>query len=268
MPARYVVNCSILFTELPLLDRPQAARDAGFEAIEFWWPFPDSVPRDTEVDAFVRAVTNAGVHLAALNFAGGDMAAGERGLLSDPARRQEFSDNVDVAIGIAERLGCTVFNALYGNRIEGLRPEIQDEVAAANLAGAGALADRIGAVLLIEPLSGVAAYPLRTAADAITVIDRVGAPTLRLLADLYHLTVNGDDLDGVIDAYAERIGHVQIADAPGRGVPGTGGIDFGRHLGHLGRLGYDGHVSLEYRSDGPDPFGWLPPSRRAGSPWD
>ncbi len=268
MPARYVVNCSMLLTELPLLHRPQAARDAGFEAIEFWWPFADSVPRDSEVDAFVRAVADAGVHLAALNFAGGDMVAGERGLLSDPARRQEFSDNVDVAIGIAERLGTTAFNALYGNRFEGLRPEIQDEVAAANLAGAGARAGRIGAVLLIEPLSGVAAYPLRTAADAITVIDRVGVPTLRLLADLYHLTVNGDDLDGVIDAYAQRIGHVQLADAPGRGVPGTGGIDFGRHLAHLGRLGYDGHVSLEYRSDGPDPFGWLPPSRRAGSPWD
>ena len=268
MPARYVVNCSILLTELPVLQRPQAARDAGFEAIEFWWPFADSVPRDTEVDAFVRAVADAGMHLSALNFAGGDMATGERGLLSDPARRQEFSDNVDVAIGIAERLGTKAFNALYGNRLEGLRPEAQDEVAAANLAGAGVRADRIGAVVLIEPLSGVADYPLRTAADAIAVMDRVGVPELRLLADLYHLTVNGDDLDGVIDAHAQRIGHVQLADAPGRGVPGTGSIDFARHLAHLGRLGYTGNVSLEYRCDGPDPFGWLPPSRRGGSPWE
>jgi hydroxypyruvate isomerase len=268
VPARYVVNCSILLTELPVLHRPQAARDAGFEAIEFWWPFADSVPRDTEVDAFVRAVGDAGVRLSALNFAGGDMATGERGLLSDPARRQEFSDNVDVAIGIAERLGTKAFNALYGNRIEGLRPEAQDEVAAANLADAGARADQIGAVLLIEPLSGVADYPLRTAADAIAVMDRVGLPALRLLADLYHLTVNGDDLDGVIDAYTQRIGHVQLADAPGRGAPGSGAIDFDAHLAHLAARGYRGHVSLEYRSDGPDPFGWLPRARRSGSPWD
>lgn len=105
MPARYVVNCSILLTEHPLLHRPQAARDAGFEAIEFWWPFTESVPADAEVDAFVRAVANAGVRLVALNFAGGDMAAGERGLLSVPGRGQEFRDNVDVAVGIAERLG-------------------------------------------------------------------------------------------------------------------------------------------------------------------
>lgn len=258
----------MLLTELPPLQRPQAARDAGFEAIEFWWPFAESVPRDAEVDDFVRAVADAGVHLVALNFAGGDMAAGERGLLSNPGRRREFLDNVDVAVGIGQRLGTTAFNALYGNRIEGLEAEVQDEIAAANLTDAADRAERIGAAILIEPLSGVAAYPLRTAADAIAVIDRVGAPALRLLADLYHLTVNGDDLDSVIATFAERIGHVQIADAPGRGVPGTGDIDFGRHLAHLGRRGYRGHVSLEYRSDGRDPFGWLPPARRSGSPWD
>ncbi|OBG79943.1 hydroxypyruvate isomerase [Mycobacterium sp. E802] len=269
--ARFVVNCSILFPELPLLQRPDAARRAGFEAVEFWWPFDDPVPPDPEVDAFVRAVEDAGVRLVAMNFTGGDMAAGDRGPVSDPAQRNTFRDNVDVAIGIAQRLGTKAFNALYGNRREGLDQSTQDETALENLAHAGRLAQGIGATILIEPLSGVPAYPLNTAAEAIAVIERVERETavtsLKLLADLYHLQVNGDDITAVIDRHIDRIGHVQIADAPGRGVPGTGAMDIPAHLSHFGRRGYRGHVSLEYQADGPDPFGWLPRSRRGVSPW-
>ncbi len=266
--ARFVVNCSILLTDLPLLQRPQAARDAGFEAVEFWWPFDDSVPADSEVEAFIAAVTDAGIGLAALNLAGGDMAAGERGLLSHPGRRQELRDNVDVAFGIADRLGTKAFNALYGNRMDGVAAAEQDAVAAENLEHIGRIAERSGAVVLLEPLSGVAAYPLRTARDAVAVLDRVDdVSSLRLLADLYHLSVNGDDLTAVIDDHGDRIGHVQLADAPGRGAPGTGTVDFDRHLAHLRERGYRGKVSLEYRADGADPFDWLPRSRRGADPW-
>lgn len=261
----WVVNCSILLTDVPLLHRPQAARDAGFGAVEFWWPFEQPVPGDAEVDVFIRSIADAGVRLTALNFAGGDMAAGERGLLSDPARRQLFRDNADIAFGIAERLGTKAFNALYGNRLDGVTAQAHDETAIANLEHVGRLAERLAAVILLEPLSGVPDYPLRTATDALAVIDRVGAGSIRLLADLYHLGVNGDDIDAVIDSHIDRIGHVQIADAPGRGAPGTGTLDIGRHLRRLGERGYRGNVSLEYRADGPDPFGWLPPSRRGGS---
>lgn len=270
-PARFVVNCSILLTDRPLLHRPQAARAAGFEAVEFWWPFDDPVPGDADVDAFVRAVDDAGVELVALNFAGGDMAAGERGLLSDPLQRQAFRDNVDVVEGIANRLGTKAFNALYGNRRDGVDPHTQDEVAVDNLAHASRMAERLGATILIEPLSGVPAYPMKTAAEAIAVIDRVrdhtGVTSLRLLADLYHLQVNGDDIAAVIDRYVDRIGHVQIADAPGRGAPGTGAMDLLGHLAHLDRGGYRGHVSLEYQAAEPDPFAWLPRARRGRSPW-
>lgn len=262
----FVVNCSMLLTDLPVLQRPRAARDAGFDAVEFWWPFDDAVPGDAEVDMFVAAVADAGVRLTALNFAGGDMAAGERGLLSDPGRRQEFRDNVDVAFGIADRLGTRAFNALYGNRLAGIDAAEQDETATANLEHVGGTAERRGAIILIEPLSGVDGYPLRTAADVLAVIDRVEVTSLRLLADLYHLSVNGDDIDAVIDAQVDRIGHVQIADAPGRGAPGTGSLDIDRYLRRLAGGGYRGDVSLEYRADGPDPFGWLPRSRRGG-PW-
>ena len=109
---------------------------------------------------------------------------------------------------------------------------------------------------------------MATAGDVVAVLDRLGElSSLRMLADLYHLSVNGDDLAAVIDAYTDRIGHVQIADAPGRGAPGTGTIDFDRHLADLRERGYRGNVSLEYRSDGRDPFGWLARSRRGTDPW-
>lgn len=239
MAIRYAVNCSILFTELPLLQRPAAAAAAGFDAVEFWWPFTTAT--DQEVDAFASAVEDAGVLLTGLNFAAGDMPAGDRGLVSWPGREAEFRDSVAVAVGLGGRLGTRVFNALYGNRIDGATG--QDDLAEANLAFAVGEAGRIGATVVIEPLSGADRYPLRTAADALAVADRV--PGLALLADLYHLAVNGDDLEA-LPALVARIGHVQIADAPGRHEPGTGSLDLHHHLAALDAAGYAGHVGLEY----------------------
>ncbi|WP_448613277.1 hydroxypyruvate isomerase family protein [Modestobacter sp. URMC 112] len=270
-PLRYAVNCSLLFTELPLLERPAAAADAGFAAVEFWWPFDRSVPGDRDVDAFVSAVSDAGVQLVGLNFAAGDMPGGDRGLVSWPDRAAEFRDNVDVTIGIGERLGCRAFNALYGNRVDGEDPAAQDDLAAGQLAHAAAAAARIGGTVLLEPVSGAPRYPLLTAADVLTVLDRLreehGVTNAGLLADLYHLAVNGDDVDAVIASSADRIAHVQIADSPGRHEPGTGTLPLERQLGDLAAAGYDGWVSLEYKpaTSTSDGLGWLPRSRR-GAP--
>ncbi|MFI0470564.1 hydroxypyruvate isomerase family protein [Saccharopolyspora sp. 5N102] len=261
-PNRYDVNLSILFTELDVLDRPAAAKAAGFDKVEFWWPFPVAVPTDREVDRFVQAISDAGVSLVGLNFFAGDMPAGDRGVLSNPDRAGEFADNVDVAVGIGERLGCRAFNALYGNRIDGVEAAAQDDVAVESLVRAAKGTERIGGVVLIEPVSGTPAYPLKTAADALAVIDRVhaqGVDNLRLLFDLYHLTVNGDDSNAVIDQHANAIGHVQIADAPGRNEPGTGEIDFEHYFDKLDAAGYTGHIGLEYKPSGAsaDSFGWI-----------
>ena len=266
------VNCSILFTERPLLERPAAASAAGFDAVEFWWPFPEAVPAHADVDRFVGAIEDAGVRLVGLNFAAGDMPAGDRGLVSWPGREAEFRDNVEVAVGIAERLGARAFNALYGNRVEGADPQEQDELAAANLTIAARAAAEIGAVVLVEPVSGAPRYPLLTAADVLTVIDRVeregGIDNVRLLADLYHLSVNGDDLDAVIAKNTSRVGHVQIADAPGRHEPGTGKLELDRHLSDLQAAGYAGYVSLEYvpSTTTEDSFDWLPHEQRSAPP--
>ena len=266
---RFDVNLSILFTELPPLERPAAARAAGFEAVEWWWPFAVAVPPDREVDAFVAANKDAGVALAGLNFFAGDMPGGDRGLVSWPARAAEFRDNVEVTVEIGRRLGCRAFNALYGNRVDGASAEEQDDLATEQLALAAAAAGRVGGVVLVEAVSGAPRYPLKTAADAVGAIDRVeretGAANLRFLCDLYHLAVNGDDLDKTIERYSDRIGHVQIADVPGRNEPGTGSLDLDRLLGELAAAGYDGWVGLEYKPSGAsaDSFGWLPRERRA-----
>lgn len=266
----YAVNCSLLFTELPLLQRPAAAREAGFEAVEFWWPWPDTpVPSDAEVNRFVAAVGDAGVSLIGLNFFAGNLTGPDCGVLSIPDRAHEFSDNVEVTVGIGERLGVRAFNALYGNRVESASPEEQDALALDQLTGAAKAAARIGATVLIEPVSGPKPYPLRTASDVVSVVDRVSAAgdvtNVGWLCDLFHLANNGDDLDQALDRYADRIAHVQIADHPGRHEPGTGQLDLDRHLSRIHDSGYTGYVALEYNPSGTtaDSLQWLPRERRA-----
>jgi hydroxypyruvate isomerase len=263
----YLPNCSLLFTELPLLERPAAARAAGFGAIELWWPFADPVPPDHEVDALVAAIRDAGVSLVGLNFYAGELTGPDAGVLSIPGRAKEFADNVDVAVGIGEQLGVRAFNALYGNRVETASPTEQDAVATEQLLAAANAAARIDATVLIEPVSGPKPYPLRTAADAVAVVDRIraaGSANVGLLLDLYHLASNGDDLPTAIETFADRVAHVQIADAPGRHEPGTGALDFERHLGALQAAGYQGWVSLEYNpsTTTEESLAWLPKSLR------
>jgi hydroxypyruvate isomerase len=261
----YAVNCSIMFTELPLHKRATAAKAAGFDAVEFWWPFPDPVPGDAEVESFVRSVEDAGTRLVALNFYAGH--AGDAGVLSIPGRVQEFRDNIAITVGIGARLGAVGFNALYGVRLPEPAVAKQGELAAESLILAARAAGEVGAAVLIEPLSAARGTPLLTASDAAEVVERVraaGEPAIGILCDLYHLAVNGDDIDAAIDRYTRLIAHVQIADHPGRGEPGTGKLDLDRYLAALEQHGYSGWVSLEYVPSRStlESLDWLPRERR------
>ena len=156
-----------------------------------------------------------------------------------PAPRNSGT-NIPVVASIGDRLGCKAFNALYGNRVDGASAAEQDELGAENLALAAEGVAGIGGTVLVEPVSGSPRYPLLTAADVAAVIGRVtadgGPGNIGLLADLYHLAVNGDDVDKVIADYTGTpggIAHVQIADAPGRGAPGTGELPLDRQLADL-----------------------------------
>ncbi|PWI09840.1 hydroxypyruvate isomerase [Streptomyces sp. NWU339] len=271
---RFDVNLSILFTELPLLERPAAAAAAGFTAVELWWPWADSpTPERSELDGLHKAIEDAGVRLTGLNFYAGQLPGPDRGALSVPGEESErFRANVEVAAGFAESLGCTALNALYGNRVDGVDPAEQDALALENLALAARAAHRIGAILLVEALNRPESprYPLVSAPAAVQVVDQVNAATglgnARFLMDLYHLSRNGEDLPAVIERYAARTGHVQIADNPGRGAPGTGSLPLADLLGRLRKAGYAGWVGLEYKpGDRPsaEAFDWLPAEARA-----
>ena len=262
---RFDVNCSILFTELPLLERAAAARAAGFEAVEFWWPFSEPVPPDREAEAFVKALGDAGVRLVLLNFAAGDMVAGDRGLLSLPAGSAAFRDNIDACVGIAGQTGCGVLNALYGNRVDGLPERQQDELAAENLALAADAAARAGASVVLEALNSYDSprAAIVSSRGALAVINEVragGAANIGFLADVYHLGRMGENLPDVLARQADDIAHIQIADVPGRGAPGTGGLDFEALFGQLAAQGYPGWIGCEYKpadpSDSSTSFGW------------
>ncbi|MFF1647448.1 TIM barrel protein [Streptomyces sp. NPDC058240] len=271
---RFDVNLSILFTELPLLERPAAAAAAGFTAVELWWPWIETpTPPQAELDALKKALDDAGTQLVGLNFYAGQLPGPDRGALSVPGTESDrFRANIDVAAGFAASVGCKALNALYGNRVDGVDPAAQDELALENLVLAARAADRIGAVLLIETLNEPESprYPLVSAPAGIGIVDKVNAATglgnAKFLLDLYHLSMNGEDLGQAITAYADRTGHVQIADNPGRGAPGTGSLPLEQLLDELTKAGYDGWVGLEYKpGDRPsaEAFEWLPATARA-----
>ncbi|MER7159294.1 TIM barrel protein [Streptomyces lydicus] len=271
---RFNVNLSILFTELPLLERPAAARAAGFTAVELWWPWVDApVPEPAELAALRDALNDAGTRLVGLNFYAGRLPGPDRGALSVPgAESERFRANVPVAIEFARSLGCTTFNALYGNRVEGVSPEEQDRLALENLTFAARAVAQVGGTLLIEALNAPEspACPIVSAPKAIEVVDAVNAATglgnAKFLMDLYHLSMNGEDLEEVIDRYTDKTAHVQIADNPGRGAPGTGELDFDALLDRLKKASYDGWIGLEYKpGDTPSAssFAWLPAPLRA-----
>ncbi|MEV0374898.1 TIM barrel protein [Streptomyces sp. NPDC050636] len=274
---RFNVNLSILFTELPLLERPAAARAAGFTAVELWWPWVDApVPDVSELDALRDALNDAGTQLVGLNFYAGQLPGPDRGALSVPGEESDkFRANVPVAIEFATSLGCTTFNALYGNRVAGATEAEQDALALENLTFAARAVGEVGGTLLIEALNAPESpnCPIVSAPKAIEIVDAVNAASgldnARFLMDLYHLSMNGEDLDEVIDRHTAKTAHVQIADNPGRGAPGTGSLDFTALLGRLKKNGYDGWIGLEYKpGDGPSTgaFAWLPAPLRAAQP--
>ncbi|MFI7613884.1 hydroxypyruvate isomerase family protein [Nonomuraea terrae] len=250
---KFDVNLSILFTELPLLERPAAAAKAGFDAVELWWPFSAPDPCGADLAALRQAIEDAGVRLVGLNFDAGDMAGGERGLLARPDGSDRFRANIDIAVRFAGELGCGVLNALYGNG-----PGTDHALAVDNLRRAADAAAGIGATVVVEALNSHENphYPITSSQAAFELIDEVDRDNTAFLADLYHLNRMGEDVLALIDGHAARFGHVQIADDPGRGRPGSGRMPYAEIFARLEAAGYHGHVGLEYRHEGPGAFDW------------
>lgn len=257
------VNCSILLKELPLPERLQQVADAKIEAVEFWWPFSTANPSSEEIEGFADSVEASGLRLVGLNLFAGDMAAGDRGVLSWPGWEEELLASARIAASLGERLGVRRFNVLYGNRLEGLDPGTQDAHADRQLRAVAGILGAIGGVAMIEPVSGTPAYPIKTAADAAAIVDRAtadgGPVNVGVLLDLYHLAANGDDVDAAIEAYGADAAHVQLADLPGRGAPGSGLLPLARQVARLRELGYGGWIALEYADPDENPLTKLDP---------
>jgi hydroxypyruvate isomerase len=256
MTLRFSANLSLLWADLPLPERFERAAAAGFSAVELWWPGA----RDAGL--LPELTERHGLRLVSLNFDAGDMAAGDRGLMADPARRDQFRANVPEALRIASACGCTKLNALVGLRQERYSLEAQLECALDNAAWAADQAAAIGGSLLIEAVNSMdnGPYLLTTSKAAADFIGRAGRVNIRLLYDVYHMQRMEGDLATTMSACWPLIGHIQIADVPGRGEPGTGEINYRFLLGFLDQRGYDGYVGLEYRPSGGSPeesFGWL-----------
>jgi hydroxypyruvate isomerase len=260
VPLLFAPNLSMLWPDQPFAERFGRAARAGFRAVELWWP------GEAAAAALPGLLSRWDLRLALLNFDGGDLAAGERGLAADPRRREQLRANVPVALEIARACGCARLNLLIGKRQDEYALSEQLTCARENVAWAAGQAARAGCEVLIEALNPADNGPclVTTTAAAAAFAADVGQPNVRLQYDAYHMQRTEGDLTATIDAYWPLISHVQIADVPGRHEPGTGEINYPFVLDHLERKGYRGAVGLEYRpSAGTDAsFGWLTEYRR------
>ena len=258
---RFAANVSILFKEVPFLERFARARAAGLGAVEFWWPAGE------DLDAVRGAVRDAGLEVALINFDAGGHVAGDRGLLSDPARDEGFRANVPVALELARDLGCVRLNALVGLELAPERREEQLALARDNVGWAADRAAEQGAEILVEAVNTFenGPYLISTTRQAADFVRSVGRPNVKLQYDAYHMQRMEGNLVATLREHIAGIAHVQVADSPGRGEPGTGEINFAYVLAELEALGYDGYVGLEYNpttAATEDSLGWLPVADR------
>jgi hydroxypyruvate isomerase len=235
-------NLSMLFGEVELTRRFAAAARAGFEAVEMQFPYSRSAPELAE------CARRAGVEVVLINIPAGDHTQGDRGLGCLPSRVEEFRAGVAKAIEYAQAFGCRQMNCLAGVAPPGVDEAKLRKTYVSNLRYAAGELGRHGMTLLIEPISTqtVPGFYLNRSAQALALMDEVGVPNLRLQYDLYHMYLMGESLSETLAANVSRIGHLQIADAPGRHEPGTGRIDFPPLFDLIDRLEYKGWVGAEY----------------------
>jgi hydroxypyruvate isomerase len=248
MPAmpRFSANLSFLFTEHAFLERFGAAARAGFAGVEFHFPYAH------DKAALAEVVLTSGVEVVLFNLPAGNWDAGERGIACLPARKAEFQDGVGRAVDYAEALGCTRLNCLAGIAPQGVPRDKAVETLVDNLKFAAAVTQRAGIRLMLEPLNDRdnPGFLVPTTRTGLQVLDAVASRNLFLQYDVYHAQVAEGDLARTLEANLARIGHIQIADNPGRHEPGSGEINFPFLFRRLAELGYAGWIGCEYKPSG------------------
>ncbi|NTV09421.1 MAG: hydroxypyruvate isomerase [Zoogloea sp.] len=252
---RFCANLSLLFTEHDFLDRFEAAAQAGFEAVEFQFPYA------WKKDDIAGRVSRHGLQVILHNLPAGDWAGGSRGIAALPGREAEFRDGVRLAVEYAKALGCRQLNCLAGVPPVDADPDEVRRSFAANLRFAAAALAEAGIRLLVEPINtfDVPGFHLCRPRQALELIAELGVDNLYLQYDVYHAQRMEGELANTLAAKLGRIAHIQIADTPGRHEPGTGEINYPFLFRHLDEIGYTGWVGCEYLPAGStlDGLGWL-----------
>jgi len=257
---KFAANLSMLFTEVPFLDRFDRAAQAGFDAVEFLFPYAYDA-----ADLRARLDRNK-LRLVLHNLPAGDWDGGDRGMACDPKRVDEFRKSVATAIGYATTLGVGQMNCLAGKRPDGVAEDVLRQTFVDNLRyAAGELAQH-DLRLLIEPINNfdIPGFYLNRTGQAVAILDEVGAANAFVQYDIYHAQRTEGELAATMQKHLARIGHMQLADNPGRNEPGSGEINYDFLFAHIDRIGYEGWIGCEYKpaSATQAGLGWLERARR------
>lgn len=256
---KFSVNISMMFHEHEFMDRPRAAKRAGFDAIEVQFPY------GVEVADWLDVRRRTRMHVALFNIPAGDLTTGGQGLAAVPGRERAFREAVAAAARYAEALKPDVVNVLPGAPAAELERERCMATLAANLNHAASVMADLGVRVVVEPVNtrDRPGFFLSTSGEALDAIDWAGHANLALQYDVYHMQIMEGDLSATLERIVGRIGHIQFADPPGRHEPGTGEVNFANLFATLDRLGYDGWVGAEYRPSRPteETLAWFEPYR-------
>lgn len=251
---KLAANLSTLFPQLDFLDRFAAAARAGFRYVEYQFPYA------WKADELARRARDAKVQVVLHNVPAGDFAKGERGIACLPGREREFRDSLEKAIAYAKAVDCPRLNCLAG-----LAPAdpAHFAVLVENVRYAARRLGEAGLQLTLEPINtrSVPGFFLSRSAQAIDVLNAAGEGNAFLQYDFFHMQIMEGDLAATVERLLGRIGHIQLADVPGRHEPGTGEVNFAFLLRHLDALGYSGWVGCEYnpRGDTLEGLKWAQP---------
>jgi hydroxypyruvate isomerase len=241
--AKFAANLSMLFTELPFLDRFEAAAKAGFKAVEFLFPYAWTA------EEIKQRLDEHGLTLVLHNLPAGDWDAGERGIACHPDRVEEFRAGVVKAVAYAKVLGVGQLNCLAGKAPAGVSDPLLHQTLVDNLKFAANALQAAGLRLLIEPINSfdIPGFYLNFTSQALSILDEVGANNAFVQYDIYHAQRMEGELAATMQKHLARIGHIQLADNPGRNEPGTGEINYPFLFKHLERIGYSGWIGCEYK---------------------
>jgi hydroxypyruvate isomerase len=252
---RFAANLSLLFNEMPFMERFAAAKAAGFEAVEYLFPYA------FDKHELAQALKANGLKQVLHNLPPGDWDAGERGIACHPDRVAEFRSGVDRGIEYAKALGCPQLNCLAGKLPPGVSREQAKATFVSNLRFAADELKGAGLRLLIEPINSydMPGFFLNHTAQADALINEVGSDNLYIQYDIYHAQRMEGELAATVQKYLPRIAHMQLADNPGRHEPGTGEINYAFLFRHLDAIGYTGWIGCEYkpRSTTVAGLGWI-----------